>query len=113
MALSQSEYSVASIRGQRAALMDSFRGSRFRHTPHYPDAPVPINPVPPVVKTAQLPVSTSPPTLQSRFSKASAKVPIWQSIQYMDHEGIDILRRPAEDGAVEKWQAYLDRTKVS
>ena len=31
----------------------------------------------------------------------------------MDHEGMEILRQPAEDGAVERWHTYLDRTKVS
>jgi len=30
----------------------------------------------------------------------------------MDHEGMDLLRRPAEFGALEKWEAYLDMTKV-
>ena len=31
----------------------------------------------------------------------------------MDHEGMDLLRRPGEYGAKEKWEAYLDRTKAS
>jgi hypothetical protein len=31
----------------------------------------------------------------------------------MDHEGIDLLRQPASKGALEKWEAYLSRTKVS
>jgi hypothetical protein len=31
----------------------------------------------------------------------------------MDHEGMDLLRQPAAFGALEKWEAYLDRTKVS
>lgn len=30
----------------------------------------------------------------------------------MDHEGMDFLRRPGEFGALEKWEAYLARTKV-
>jgi hypothetical protein len=31
----------------------------------------------------------------------------------MDHEGIELLKRPAEEGALEMWEAYLDETKVS
>lgn len=30
----------------------------------------------------------------------------------MDHEGMDLLREPGGYGAVEKWEAYLARTKV-
>lgn len=61
-----------------------------------------------------MPASFEPPDFFSRFANASSKItPIWQSIQYMDHEGMDLLRRPAEEGAKEKWEAYLDRTKAS
>lgn len=38
--------------------------------------------------------------------------PIWKSIQYMDHEGMDLLRKPALKGAVDAWESYLARTKV-
>jgi hypothetical protein len=38
--------------------------------------------------------------------------PIWKSIQYMDHEGMDLLRKPALKGAVDAWESYLGRTKV-
>jgi hypothetical protein len=31
----------------------------------------------------------------------------------MDHEGMDLLRAPARPGAVQEWEAYLDRTQVS
>lgn len=31
----------------------------------------------------------------------------------MDHEGMDLLRYPGENGALAKWEAYLSRTKVS
>lgn len=31
----------------------------------------------------------------------------------MDHEGMDLLRTPGSEGAVEKWEAYLATTKVS
>lgn len=31
----------------------------------------------------------------------------------MDHEGMDLLRDPAGEGAVERWLDYLDRTRVS
>lgn len=30
----------------------------------------------------------------------------------MDHEAMDLLRRPGEFGAVEKWEAYLSKTRV-
>lgn len=43
---------------------------------------------------------------------ADAEHPIWQSIQYMDHEGMNILREAGEEGAVERWEEYLSRTGV-
>ncbi|WWD04109.1 AmmeMemoRadiSam system protein B [Kwoniella europaea PYCC6329] len=87
-------------------------GSRFSCTPYYPHAPPPPNPVPPVPHET-LPASFEPPDLIKRFTSShnDPNVPIWKSIQYMDHEGMDLLRHPAEEGAVEKWEAYLDRTK--
>ena len=30
----------------------------------------------------------------------------------MDHEGMDILRQPAKEGAMKEWEDYLARTKV-
>jgi hypothetical protein len=50
-----------------------------------------------------------------RFSTSvsKAETPIWRSIEYMDHEGMDLLRTPGSEGAVEKWEAYLATTKVS
>ena len=87
------------------------RGSRFNHTPYYPQAPPPPGAVPPV-DPGELPASFEPPELFKRYKESEKGVPIWQSIQYMDHEGIDLLRRPAEFGAVEKWMAYLARTGV-
>jgi hypothetical protein len=50
-----------------------------------------------------------------RFSTSVSKpeTPIWRSIEYMDHEGMDLLRTPGSEGAVEKWEAYLATTKVS
>ena len=89
--------------------VDKTRGTRFSHTPYYPNAPSPLRPVPPVQKTGSASVET--PTLVKRFSTASKDVPVWKSIQYMDHEGMDILRSPV--GAKKEWEAYLDRTKVS
>ena len=47
------------------------------------------------------------------MTKLNPDTPIFKSIQYMDHEAIDILRKPAEKGTVEEWHAYLDRTHVS
>jgi predicted class III extradiol MEMO1 family dioxygenase len=84
-------------------------GTRFHHTPYYPDAPAPPHPVPPVAKTSH----STPPTLQLLTRYTNPNVPIWQSIQYMDHEGVDLLRRPGEPGAIAQWEAYLSRTKVS
>ncbi|KAK8849469.1 AmmeMemoRadiSam system protein B [Kwoniella newhampshirensis] len=87
-------------------------GARFSCTPYYPNAPHPPNPVPPVPYHIN-PASFTPPDLVKRFSAADAnpQVPIWKSIEYMDHEGMELLRRPGEAGAVEKWEAYLDETK--
>ncbi|WWD20094.1 AmmeMemoRadiSam system protein B [Kwoniella shandongensis] len=87
-------------------------GTRFSCTPYYPNAPHPPNPVPPVPHHTN-PASFTPPDLIKRFSSAEANpdVPIWKSIEYMDHEGMELLRRPGEEGAVEKWEAYLDETK--
>ena len=92
------------------------RGSRFRHTPYYPDAPEPSNPVPPVQLSSEASAAATsgePPSLLRNYVKKSSGVPIWKSIQYMDHQGIDLLRHPASDGAVDRWLAYLDATRVS
>ncbi|OCF43473.1 hypothetical protein I317_02622 [Kwoniella heveanensis CBS 569] len=87
-------------------------GTRFSCTPYYPNAPPPPNPVPPVPDEPHS-AAYEPPTLIKRFSSKDANpdVPIWKSIQFMDHEGMDLLKKPAEFGASEKWEAYLDRTK--
>ncbi|WRT69452.1 AmmeMemoRadiSam system protein B [Kwoniella shivajii] len=87
-------------------------GTRFSCTPYYHNAPPPPNAVPPVTQET-LPASFEPPELTKRFSSAVSNpdVPIWKSIQYMDHEGMDLLRYPAEFAALEKWEAYLDETK--
>jgi len=60
---------------------------------------------------------TAPPATPLEFTKhysghKAGNAPIWKSIQYMDHEGMDLLRKPARPGAVEEWEAYLSRTKV-
>lgn len=66
-----------------------------------------------------MPATTTPqnattPELVKKYSgQSSGDVPIWKSIQYMDHEAMDILRYPAKKGTVEEWEAYLARTKVS
>ncbi|WVR08271.1 AmmeMemoRadiSam system protein B [Kwoniella sp. DSM 27419] len=88
-------------------------GTRFSCTPYYPHAPDPAYPVPPVPEHT-LPASYEPPKLIKRFSSVQPSpdnIPIWKSIQFMDHEGMDMLRQPAEFGAAEKWEAYLDETK--
>lgn len=51
--------------------------------------------------------------MSRKYDVSSGSAAIWESIRYMDHEGMDILRYPAEKGALEKWEAYLARTKVS
>ncbi|WWC65628.1 AmmeMemoRadiSam system protein B [Kwoniella dejecticola CBS 10117] len=97
-------------------------GTRFSCTPYYPNAPSPPNPVPPVPPASASPPSSAsatngnvPPVLIKKYGSSSntdnGGVPIWKSIQYMDHEGMDLLRRPAETGALERWEAYLARTK--
>ncbi|KAK4685780.1 MEMO1 family protein, partial [Tremellales sp. Uapishka_1] len=90
-------------------------GTRFSHTPYYPHIPdSPPSPVPPVASSTS--TSTYDPAkplyLEPRFAHAKDRpTPIWQSIQYMDHEGMAFLRRPAAVGAKEDWEAYLARTK--
>lgn len=88
------------------------RGTRFSCTPYYPDAPHPPHPVPPVSTSSSTETLASTPELVRRFTSVGS-APIWQSIQYMDHEGMDLIRRPAEKGAVAAWERYLTRTKVS
>ncbi|WVW86653.1 AmmeMemoRadiSam system protein B [Kwoniella bestiolae CBS 10118] len=87
-------------------------GTRFSCTPYYPNAPPPPYPVPPVPHETP-PASFSPPDLIRKFtpSQSNRDTPIWKSIQYMDHEGMDLLRHPAEEGAVRRWEAYLWKTK--
>jgi hypothetical protein len=70
--------------------------------------------VPPVPAHTQ-PAASELPELVKKFSSSVAQkeTPIWRSIEYMDHEGMDLLRQPGGYGAVEKWEAYLARTKVS
>ena len=84
------------------------RGSRFGYTNYYPQAPDPHDPVPPVKDSS--PASTS--TLELSRKVTSGGVEIWKSIQYMDHEGIEILRTPGAKGKVEEWAGYLRRTGV-
>ncbi|KAI9632951.1 MEMO1 family [Dioszegia hungarica] len=89
-------------------------GTRFSCTPYYPSAPHPSNPVPPVPaaysSTSTSSAPSSPPEMVKRFDKPGTAA-IWESIQYMDHEGMDLLRRPAGQGAVDAWERYLSRTK--
>lgn len=88
------------------------RGSRFSHMPYYPAAPSPVSPVPPVKSGTSLAQNTVPLELIKRFSSTSATdVPIWKSIQYMDHEGMELLKDPTRPGAVDEWLAYLKRTE--
>jgi hypothetical protein len=90
------------------------RGSRFNCTPYYTNPPPTPNAVPPVPAKVQ-PAAFEPPELVKKYSSSVAQkdTPIWRSIEYMDHEGMDLLRAPGSFGAVEKWEAYLARTKVS
>jgi hypothetical protein len=41
------------------------------------------------------------------------ETPIWQSIQYMDHEAMDILRNGGKEGTGKEFRKYLKRTGVS
>lgn len=90
------------------------RGTRFNCTPYYPNPPPTPNPVPPVAQHTQ-PAAYEAPEMIKRFSTSvsNAGTPIWRSIEYMDHEAMNLLRAPGGQGAVEKWEAYLATTKVS
>lgn len=94
--------------------LTKLRGSRFNCTPYYTNPPPTPNAVPPVPPHVQ-PAAFEPPELVKKYSSSVAQkdTPIWRSIEYMDHEGMDLLRTPGSFGAVEKWEAYLARTKVS
>jgi hypothetical protein len=112
-----SSFPRTSVTGEQSSLHQTLhltrRGSRFSCTPYYPHAPDPPNPVPPVPANST-PQNTPTPELVKRYAgQSSGDVPIWKSIQYMDHEGMDLLRSPARDGAVEEWESYLARTKAS
>ncbi|EIW71735.1 hypothetical protein TREMEDRAFT_56524, partial [Tremella mesenterica DSM 1558] len=80
-------------------------GSRFSYTNYYPQAPFPEDPVPPISSPGEKPAI--PLTMRSTPGGGGQ---IWQSIQYMDHEGIAILRDPTSPTAVDDWNAYLNRT---
>ena len=80
--------------------------------PYYPNAPPTPNAVPPVPPHEQ-PAAFEPPELVKYSHKTDVpETPIWRSIEYMDHEAMDLLRRPGGNGSVEKWEAYLARTRV-
>ncbi|RSH87910.1 uncharacterized protein EHS24_000428 [Apiotrichum porosum] len=86
-------------------------GTRFSHTPYYPGATDPCHPVPPVPSGAGAAATGSLPITKRYAGQRPGDAPIWKSIQFMDHEGMDLLRKPARQGAVEEWEAYLARTK--
>lgn len=95
------------------------RGTRFSHTPYYPSPPSIANPVPPVSSPSS---SSSPSALKAApelvtLSKHNVaeklSTPIWESIQYMDHEAIEILRGAGKEGTGKKFREYLRRTGVS
>ena len=95
------------------------RGTRFSHTPYYPSPPSIANPVPPVSSPSS---SSSPSTSKSapelvtllkHNATEKLSTPIWESIQYMDHEAIEILRGAGKEGTGKKFREYLRRTGVS
>ncbi|ODN78410.1 AmmeMemoRadiSam system protein B [Cryptococcus amylolentus CBS 6039] len=88
-------------------------GSRFSCTPYYPDPPAIADPVPPTSASGRPLAQSGKVDLVKKFSSATANpdVPIWRSTEYMDHEGMAILRNPAKQGAVDEWHDYLERTK--
>ncbi|KAL1408294.1 hypothetical protein Q8F55_005100 [Vanrija albida] len=86
-------------------------GTRFQHTPYYPAAPDPPVPVPPVPAGPGVANNGQLEFVRQYAGQKRNEAPIWKSIQYMDHEGMDLLRTPARKGAVEEWERYLARTK--
>jgi hypothetical protein len=69
-----------------------------------------------VADTASVSPGSSDLDLDLEFVRkftARGEAPIWHSIQYLDHQALDILRRPAAPNADQLWQGYLERTKVS
>ncbi|KAJ9117982.1 hypothetical protein QFC20_000263 [Naganishia adeliensis] len=89
-------------------------GTRFSHTPYYPNPPPIVNPVPPTEPTGSAAASTElPPALISLSRGTPAReleTPIWQSIQYLDHEAMDILRNGGKEGTGKEFRKYLKRT---
>ncbi|KAH8086820.1 MEMO1 family [Filobasidium floriforme] len=89
-------------------------GTRFSHTPYYPSPPSIANPVPPVPSPSSSPsTSKSAPelvTLSKHNVAEKLSTPIWESIQYMDHEAIEILRGAGKEGTGKKFREYLRRT---
>lgn len=93
------------------------RGTRFSHTPYYPNPPPMVNPVPPTENTGSAAASRELPPAMISLSRSTPEnlleTPIWQSIQYMDHEAMDILRNGGNEGTGKEFRAYLKRTGVS
>jgi predicted class III extradiol MEMO1 family dioxygenase len=93
------------------------RGTRFSHTPYYPSPPSIANPVPPVSSPSSSPSTSKPApelvTLSKHNAAEKLATPIWESIQYMDHEAIEILRGAGKEGTGKKFREYLRRTGVS
>ncbi|KAJ9103991.1 hypothetical protein QFC21_002454 [Naganishia friedmannii] len=89
-------------------------GTRFSHTPYYPNPPPIVNPVPPAESVGSAAATTAlPPKLinLSRGTPATQlETPIWQSIQYMDHEAMEILRNGGKEGTGKEFRKYLKRT---
>lgn len=95
--------------------LSSFRGTRFHHTPYYPNPPPVKTPVPPVFTSSTASDSQKNHELLQldRTTKSSdLPVPIWESIQAMDHEAIDILRHGGQEGCGKEFKKYLSRTRV-
>ncbi|KAI5449505.1 hypothetical protein NCC49_004649 [Naganishia albida] len=89
-------------------------GIRFSHTPYYPNPPPMVNPVPPTENTGSAAASRELPPAMISLSRSTPEnlleTPIWQSIQYMDHEAMDILRNGGKEGTGKEFRAYLKRT---
>ena len=52
-------------------------------------------------------------TLSRTTPASQLETPIWQSIQYMDHEAMEILRKGGREGTGKEFRKYLKRTGVS
>ncbi len=92
------------------------RGTRFSHTPYYSNLPPNIHPSVPPSTPSSAPTNfntTRPHTLTRGMEWTDSDRPkIWESIQAMDHEAMEVLKDAGEEGCVKRFREYLERTEV-